>query len=196
MSYYDEREPKRQRHSNYRRGGRDFRGGRGYHGGGGNQGGRGHQGRPVSGGHGGGGRRGGGRGGGKWGDLPRPSELRVLINFFQLSAPDATLQYFLQQKWSKYHLTIFDAFRRKKKDADGTYLEPWEFEIMPKTPRHLDGEKKTLDMDAGSNPISRRVLLTLQKRLHAEKKLFAVSACYCIYVLYRLMVNDYSWLTS
>ncbi|KAI2498568.1 hypothetical protein MHU86_15912 [Fragilaria crotonensis] len=73
---------------------------------------------------GGGGYGGGGRGqvgGSKWGDFRRPETIQVMTNQFKLSNPDATLNYFLQQKWYKYDVTIFDALLRKKKDAEESF---------------------------------------------------------------------------
>lgn len=68
---------------------------------------------------------------------------------------------------------------KKKVDADKKIIEPWVFEIFPKTPRHLEGKNKELPMDEGSSPISRRVLTKLQKRLMSKGKYFAVSVVLC-----------------
>lgn len=104
---------------------------------------------------------------------PRPDSLLVTLNMFQMSA---TLQTLQEQTVYMYDVTIFDAMKKKKVDADQNIIEPWVFEIIPKTPRHLEGKNKELPMDEGSNPISRRVLAKLQKRLWSEDKFFSVSA--------------------
>lgn len=191
MSYYgnNDRDPKRSRFGGGDGGGlgsyQGSGGGLGSYQGRGGGGGLGsYQGRGGRGGGGGFGRGGGGGGyggggrgqggGSKWGDFRRPETIQVMTNQFKLSNPDATLNYFLQQKWYKYDVTIFDALLRKKKDAEGKFLEPWQYMLVPRQSR--EGDSKTVDMDDGSNTISRRVLCKLQQRLFGERKVFWVSA--------------------
>lgn len=172
MNFPHDRDPKRFRASDYDgrgRGGGEFRGGGG--GRGISSGGYGRYG----GGGGGYGRGGGGQGGAKWGTGPRPNSIRVVTNQFRLDTPGATLDYFLKQKWFRYHITIMDAYKTRAKDAEGKFVEPRVFKIIAKT-KGKDGPTKALDMEGGSNPISRRVLLKLQRRLFGEKKYFWVSA--------------------
>jgi hypothetical protein len=68
-----------------------------------------------------------------------------------------------------------DAFKTTAKDAEGKFIEPRVSKIIP-VKKGKDGPTKTLDMERGSNPISRRVLLKLQRRLFGEMKYFWVSA--------------------
>ena len=135
-------------------------------------------GRGGGGGYGGGGGRGHSGGVSRWGDNRRPETIQVITNQFRLSNGAATLEYFLAQRWYKYDITIFDATRRKKKDAEGKYVEPWEFMLTPRTRR--DGDCKKVDIDEGSNPISRRILMKLQQRLFSENKYFWVSQYGCV----------------
>jgi hypothetical protein len=177
MSHYYDRDPKRMRPSG---GGGDYRGGpyggsRGGPGGGGGGGGGGGRFPPPGGGRG----RGGGGRQGAWGMGPRPQSLRVVTNQYRLSNPRATLQYFLEQKWYRYHITIWDAVKVRTKTDDGDHKEESgakqgfrDFQIMPRS--RLDGIKKSMEIGEGSNPISRRILLKLQKRLLNEKRNFWV----------------------
>jgi hypothetical protein len=163
------RDPKRYRPEGGSYGGRGGGGGyggdRGY--GGGDRGGGRHGGGGFRGG------RGGGRGrGGGWGLQDRPDTIRVMLNLFKMQTTIAELQ---QRIVYMYEVTIFDALKKKKVDADKNPVEPWVFEIFPKTPRHLEGKNKELPMDEGSSAVSRRVLLMLQKRLMSEGKYFSVS---------------------
>jgi hypothetical protein len=96
-----------------------------------------------------------------------------MTNQFKLSNPEATLKFFLQQKWYKYDVTIFDALLRKKKDEEGKFLEPWQYALVPR--QSSDGNSKKVDIDDGSNTISRRILCKLQQRLFGERKVFWVS---------------------
>ena len=133
-------------------------------------GGRGGGGRSYGGGGGGGGR--GQSGGGRGGWDARPNSLMVITNQFKLSDPSANLDYYMKQKWYKYDVTIFDAKKTKAKDSEGNVVEPWQFIL---TPIIRGGDTKTIDIDMGSNTISRRILFKLQKRLFSEQKYFVVS---------------------
>jgi len=80
--------------------------------------------RPTGGGRDYGGSRGGGGGRqGSWGMGPRPQSLRVVTNQYRLSNPRATLQYFLEQKCYRYHITIWDAVKVREKTDESIQKE-------------------------------------------------------------------------
>ena len=92
-----------------------------------------------------------------------------MTNQFRLNE---SMEYFLSQRWVKYDVKIFDAVRKKKKDAEGKPLEPREYMVLQRMPR---GVVKEVDIEDGSVPISRRILSKLQDRLFQEKRYFCVS---------------------
>lgn len=196
MSYYQSPDqqggPKRARYDNRGGGGRyDNRGGgggEGYDGRGGRGGGRGH-----GGGRGyGGARGGGGRGGGPWD--PRPQSIMVKTNMFKTNTSFKSIS---EKRWFKYEVIIFDAKRKKKVDPTTSKpIEPWEFQVVPRFRRDKDGNRTAaVDLERGSSPISRRVLVdTLQARLLQEKVCFVVSLLYlCSRIAYKNRTNFNLW---
>jgi hypothetical protein len=135
----------------------------------------------VDGGKGGGrgydGGRGGGRDGGGGGGGQRPTTMTVKTNYFHLIATNNVDK----GEWIKYDIEIIDAIRRKKKGPDGNYLEPWQFEFVPwlLRPKNESGEpiEKTVSLEKGTMPVSRRILIKLQKNLLDEKPLRYFVVC-------------------
>jgi hypothetical protein len=70
---------------------------------------------------------------------------------------------------SRFVRKLMKVFKKKNQILNGG---PREFQIMPRS--RLDGIKKSMEIGEGSNPISRRILLKLQKRLLNEKRNFWV----------------------
>ena len=121
-----------------------------------------------------------GRGGGRPPDDrgPRPTEMMVKTNYFRLLA---TANEGFQGEWIQYDVEIRDAIRRKKRGPDGNYLEPWQFELVPKMVRRKNEGtdeisliEKTVNLDTGTTPLSRRILMKLQRNLLKEEKRYIV----------------------
>lgn len=101
----------------------------------------------------------------------RPTTMTVKTNYFRLTATNDVDK----GEWIQYGVKIIDAIRRKKKGPDGNYLEPWQFEVVPyllkrqnETGEPIEKEK-TVNLDKGTTPLSRRILIKLQKNLLDEK---------------------------
>ena len=79
-----------------------------------------------------------------------------------------------ENEWVHYNVTILAAYREKKKDAAGNAITPFEFQVLPKG--KCEGEKE-LNLEKGSNPLSRRILSELckQERENDSSFFFVVS---------------------
>ena len=93
----------------------------------------------------------GGRGGGGY-RAPRPNELQVSLNYFPIKVIDSDLM-----EWVMYDIHVLNMKRVKKKDAEGNFIEPWEFDFVP-------NQKGATNMDKFPEVLLRRILDALRKQ--------------------------------